>query len=79
MPRHNQGPHLGLAAPFLVGWIPTHDPLSSPALSLDRLRDQYGQSFFKAVMISSADRNHFLDDVAQRAGLQREGDRLVRV
>jgi hypothetical protein len=58
---------------------PTHNPLSSPALSLDRLRVQYGQGFFKAVMISPADRNGFLDDLAHKAGLKREGDRLVRV
>ena len=57
---------------------PTHNPLSSPALSLDRLHVQFGQGFFKAVMISPADRNRFLDDLAQKAGLQREGDRLVR-
>lgn len=58
---------------------PTRNPLSSPALSLDRLPVQYGQGFFKAVMISPANRNGFLDDLAQKAGLKREGDRLVRV
>jgi hypothetical protein len=58
---------------------PTHNPLSSPALSLDRLRVQFGPGIFKAVMISPADRDGFLDDIAQRAGLKREGDRLVRV
>lgn len=58
---------------------PTCNPLSSPALSLDRLRVQYGHGFFKAVMISPADRDGFLDDLARRAGLNREGDRLVRV
>jgi hypothetical protein len=57
---------------------PTHNPLSSPALSLDRLRVQFGQGLFKAVMISPADQDGFLDDLARRAGLQREGDRLVR-
>ena len=56
----------------------THTPLSSPALSLDRLHVQYGQSFFKAVMISPADRNRFLDELAQKAGLKHEGDRLIR-
>jgi hypothetical protein len=58
---------------------PTHNPLSSPALSLDRLHIQYGQGFFKAVMISPADCNGFLDDLAHKAGLKREGDRLIRV
>jgi hypothetical protein len=57
---------------------PTRNPLSSPALSLDRLHVQYGQGIFKAMMISPADRNPFLDDLAQRAGLKREGDRLLR-
>jgi hypothetical protein len=58
---------------------PTRNPLSSPALSLDRLHVQFGQGPFQAVLISPADRNRFLDDLAQRAGLKREGDRLVRV
>ena len=57
---------------------PTHNPLSSPALSLDRLHIQYGEGIFKSVMISPADRNGFLDDLARKAGLKREGDRLVR-
>lgn len=57
---------------------PTHNPLSSPALSLDRLHVQFGQGFFKAVMISPADRDLFLDDLSQKAGLKSEGDRLVR-
>lgn len=57
---------------------PTNNPLSSPALSLDRLRVQYGQGFFKAVMISPADREGFLNELAHRAGLKREGDRLIR-
>jgi hypothetical protein len=58
---------------------PTHNPLSSPALSLDRLHVQYGRGLFNAVMISPADRNGFLDNLARIAGLKREGDRLVRV
>jgi hypothetical protein len=57
---------------------PTHNPLSAPALSLDRLRVQYGPGLFKAVMISPADRNLFLDELAQKAGLRREEDRLFR-
>lgn len=58
---------------------PTRNPLSSPALSIDRLRVQFGQGHFKAVMISPADRDCFLDDLAKKAGLKREGDRLIRV
>jgi Bacterial PH domain len=58
---------------------PTHNPQSSPALSLDRLHVQFGPGFFKAVMISPADRSRFLDDLAKKAQLKRDGDRLVRV
>jgi hypothetical protein len=53
---------------------PTHNPLSSPALSLDRLHVQFGEGTFQAVMISPADCHCFLDDLAQKAGLKREGD-----
>ena len=56
----------------------TKNPLSSPALSLDRLRVQFGAGVFKSVMISPKAREAFVDDVARRAGLQRDGDRLVR-
>ena len=54
------------------------NPTTRAALSLDRLRVQYGKGFFKAVLISPADRNGFLDDLARKAGLKREGDRLLR-
>lgn len=57
---------------------PTRNPLSAPALSLDRLHVQFGQGIFKAVMISPADRERFLDELARKAGLKREGDRLTR-
>src|SRR5262249_10366807 len=56
----------------------THNPLSSRALSRDRLHVQYGRGPFKAVMISPADRDRFLDELARRAGLRREGDHLIR-
>jgi hypothetical protein len=56
----------------------TRNPLSSPALSLDRLHIQYGPGLFKSTMISPADRDSFLDELARKAGLTREGDRLVR-
>jgi hypothetical protein len=58
---------------------PTRNLLtSSLALSLDRHRVQYGPSFFQAVMISPADRERFLDELAQKAGLTRDRERLVR-
>jgi hypothetical protein len=40
---------------------PTRNPLSSPALSLDRLRIDYGRG--KSVMISPRDRERFLRDL----------------
>jgi Bacterial PH domain len=43
---------------------PTRDPLSSPALSLDRLRIDYGQG--KALMISPKQKQEFIDDLEQR-------------
>lgn len=56
----------------------TRNPLSSPALSLDRLHVQYGEGFFKAVMISPLDRDGFLEDIRQRAGLDWDEGRLLR-
>jgi hypothetical protein len=43
---------------------PTHNPLSSPALSLDRLRIDYGPS--GSIMVSPADRKLFLQELEQR-------------
>lgn len=57
---------------------PTRSPLSSPALSLDRIAIRFGQGFFKSAMISPADKQGFMDELAQRAGLVRDGDGLVR-
>jgi hypothetical protein len=57
---------------------PTRNPLSSPALSLDRLYVKYGEGIFNAVMISPAEKSGFLNELAKRAGLKREGDRLLR-
>jgi hypothetical protein len=58
---------------------PTHNPLSAPALSLDRLYIRFGEGFFKAAMISPADKEGFLAELAARAGLSRDGERLTRV
>ena len=52
---------------------PTRSPISSPALSLDRLRIQYGR---RAIMISPDDKYAFLEDLARVTGLRREGDAL---
>jgi hypothetical protein len=45
----------------ITGITPTSSPLSSPALSLDRLRIEYGRG--KSLMISPRDKEHFLRDV----------------
>lgn len=46
---------------------PTRNPLSSPALSLDRLRIEYGSS--KWIMISPRDREGFLRELDRRRAL----------
>jgi len=51
----------------ISGIMPTRNPLSSPALSLDRLRIVYGSG--KSLMISSEDKERFIADLeALRAG-----------
>jgi hypothetical protein len=64
----------------IVEVFPTHNPLSSPALSLDRLRVNYKRPSGRAVwiMISPKFKDEFLNDLAQAAGLENDGDRLVR-
>jgi len=44
---------------------PTRNPLSSPALSLDRLELKYGGG--RTLLISPAERDRFLTDLAHRA------------
>lgn len=56
---------------------PTRNPLSSPALSTRRLAIQFGEGFFRTIMISPVQRDSFLDILALRAGLEREGDSLL--
>ncbi len=57
---------------------PSRSPLASPALSMDRLIVRYGSSAFGFVLISPTDRSRFLDELAESAGLRRDGDRLAR-
>lgn len=58
--------------------VPTRNPLSSPACSLDRLRIRYTGSRL-GIMISPKNKMAFLRDLAARApGLELAGDRLVR-
>lgn len=56
---------------------PTRNPLASPALSLDRLSIVYGTGLTGTVMISPADRDGFLGELAAKTGLKRVGDRLA--
>src|SRR5690554_1121951 len=45
---------------------PTSNPLSSPALSLDRLRIEYGR--WGSIMISPKDKEAFIQDLEARSG-----------
>jgi hypothetical protein len=57
--------------------VPTRNPLSSPALSLDRLHIRYGGSRM-GIMISPVNKAVFLQDLAARVdGLEFESDRVV--
>lgn len=57
---------------------PTRSPVSSPALSMDRLVIRTKKGFLSQAQISPARREEFLALLAARAGLERKGDRLVR-
>jgi hypothetical protein len=56
----------------------TRNPLSSPALSLDRLWIQHGTRWYQALMISPRDQEAFMSDLAQLAGLERTGRGWIR-
>ena len=56
---------------------PRRNPISSPALSLDRLHIVYEGSKM-GIYISPAHRKAFLRDLSARAGLKQDGKRLVR-
>ena len=45
---------------------PTSNPLSSPALSLDRLQINYGR--WGSIMISPKDKEAFIQDLEKRCG-----------
>lgn len=57
---------------------PTHNPLSSPALSIDRLAVRTGSGLLSATMISPTDREAFLTLLAANSGMRRADDRLTR-
>ena len=50
----------------IVSITPTNNPLSSPALSLDRLRIEYGRG--KSVMISPRDKEKFIRSLEAARG-----------
>lgn len=58
---------------------PTHNPLSSPALSLDRLAIRTKSGLLGLSLVSPSPREEFLTALSVSAGLTREGDRLVRI
>lgn len=61
--------------------VPTRNPLSSPALSLDRLQVNYTQGVLRrSILISPRDKAGFLHALAENAeNLELQGDRLVRI
>jgi hypothetical protein len=67
-----------IALQDIVEVFPSRNPLSSPALSLDRLEIRYGDDYPRSAMVSPAARSEFLSELARRAQLRQDGDRLVR-
>ncbi len=61
--------HWRIATASITNITPTHDPRSSPALSLDRLRIDYGAG--KTILVSPKDKTGFVD--ALRVPLKDEG------
>lgn len=57
---------------------PSRSPLSSPALSLDRLEIRTGERWSQRVLVSPAEREAFLRVLAEQGGLRRDGAALVR-
>ncbi|MCL4409459.1 MAG: PH domain-containing protein [Gammaproteobacteria bacterium] len=55
---------------------PTLNPLSSPALSLDRLQINYGR--WGSIMISPKDKEAFIQDLEKRCGKELIADELER-
>lgn len=57
---------------------PTRNPLSSPALSLDRLAIKTGRGPLNLTLISPVQREEFLALLSSRANLRWDGSRWVR-
>lgn len=58
---------------------PERNMIASPAMSMDRLAIRTGRGSLPDVLISPADREGFLEALAERAGLERRGDHLTRI
>lgn len=56
---------------------PSRSPLSSPALSLDRLKIRYTGSTL-GLLVSPEDKAKFLEELARQAGLRYDGDGAIR-
>lgn len=62
----------------ILSVTPSRSPLSSPALSLDRLEIRKGERWTDRILISPAEREEFLRLLAEQGGMQREGGALLR-
>ncbi len=70
--------HWTIALDSIEEVFPTHNPLSSPACSLDRLRIRYGGSGF-GIMISPEDKSRFLQELqAREPQLKMVGAKFIR-
>lgn len=58
---------------------PTRDLMSAPALSLDRIQVDCNLEPHGYILVAPADRDGFLDLLAERTGLVRTRNRLTRV
>ena len=61
----------------IMGVWPTRNPLSAPAPSLDRLHIDCPHHGAGLALVSPKDKDRFLDALAARTPLVREGNRLV--
>lgn len=62
----------------ILSVTPSRSPLSSPALSLDRLEIRKGERWTDRILISPAEREAFLRLLAEQGGMRREGGALLR-
>lgn len=77
---HSIGLHREIPLGAIQQVFPTHNPLSAPALSLDRLQVDYSRgSWARSVLISPEDKLSFMQDLAANAeDLEVRDGRVVR-